>query len=101
MYSHEDYLYLTRAYREGYVRISHQEARVSLEKIGYITPAKVRERYGGQPVPFCYTLTKKGQKRAKEIVDQQEENYLANRTQNIRGYRGAAFPRSYRIDKRQ
>jgi hypothetical protein len=45
MCGYQDYHYLTTAYREGYVRISHQEARVSLEKIGYITPAKVREKY--------------------------------------------------------
>lgn len=87
----EDYKYLLQADSWGVVEIRSPEARASLSKIGYLTPAKGLNSH-------AMTLTKKGQKRVKEIREQQEEDRKVYFEHN-RGSRGAPWPKSYRIAK--
>ncbi len=93
-----DEQYLTFAYRNGSVEISCPQARYSLIKLGFMTPCEVYGSYWSKHSNGM-TLTKKGQKRAKQIVKFQEEKLQSEiASRDRRGYRGAAFPKSYRIE---
>lgn len=96
----DDYNYLLCAYSgKGVVSVTHPEARRSLEKIGYMVPADAKRVYGWT-IPHCMTLTKKGQQRAKQIFDAQQEKRRQGKIKyakhHRRGLRGAAWPKSYK-----
>jgi hypothetical protein len=60
-----------------------------------MTPATIRYTFGGGIIPHGMVLTKAGQKRAQEIFDARERRHPKDR----RGYRGAAFPRRWKVLK--
>lgn len=65
-----DTKYLVWAYQSNYASITDPAIRHSLLKLGFIEKADVRYRYGsnGSFVPHAYVLTKKGNKRAQQIL---------------------------------
>ena len=97
-----DYHYLLMALQSGACNVTCPQARASLQKLGFMTPAKIRDRYGrGNIEQHGMALTKKGQKRAQEIKDQldNDRHELIHR-KDRRGIAGAAWPKSYRPEKR-
>lgn len=97
-----DYQYLMWAYHSGGAfNVDCPVARASLKATGLMVPARLRQSYGGNVEVFGMALTKKGQRRAQEIVEQMAADYSAHRkNKNRRGVRGAAWPKRWKIDKR-
>lgn len=97
---YRDYEYLLMALRSNGTSVECPEARASLEKLGYMTPATIRYTFGGGIIPHGMVLTKAGQKRAQEIFDARERaNRERRHPKDRRGYRGAAFPRRWKVLK--
>jgi hypothetical protein len=101
-WNHSDYKYLIYALESGGCSVPDPEARQSLKKLGFMEDANVRSKYQGNVLPFGMALTKKGQQRAKQIMeDMTEQRTALKQSMNRRGRRGAAFPKSYRDPHRR
>jgi hypothetical protein len=89
-----DFRYLLLALRNGGVNVKCPEIRRSLMKVGYLTPAKIKDRYSSGYFAHGMALTKEGQRRAIEIKKQLDlDRIKLTHSKERRGIRGAAFPR--------
>lgn len=100
-YGDKDYNYLLMAMNGG-CSVGCPQARKSLQKLGYMVPAKLRDKWNnGNIIPHGMVLTKKGQRRAMEIkaqLDQDRHDRIHQKDR--RGARGAAFPKRWKLDRR-
>lgn len=97
-----DSTYMLMALGSGGTNVPCPNARASLLRCGYMVPAKIRDKYGrGQIMPHGMALTKKGQRRAQEIADQlASDRHARIHQRDRRGMRGAAWPKSWKDEKR-
>jgi hypothetical protein len=100
--ANQDYYYLIMALSSGGCNVTNPQSRVSLQKLGYMTPAKIRDKWNnGNIQVHGMALTKKGQRRAQEIADQlAKDRHERIHRRDRRGIAGAAYPKSWKLDKR-
>lgn len=96
---YEDHTYLIMALRLGICNVTCPQARASLVKLGYMSPSKIKHNGYSGYIAFAMALTKKGQRRAEEILKQINEDRALLRAHRPRGIRGRPWPKSWKIAK--
>lgn len=96
---YEDHTYLIMALRSGISNVKCPQARASLVKLGYMSYAKTKHNGHYGYIGYAMALTKKGQRRAEEILKQINEDRALLRAKRPRGIRGRPWPKSWKIAK--